>query len=182
MAIVAVHCAKTIIVAASGNDLLRTCARLLLPGLVYFVVRISARLDGGSLSEPNNASIEEVWKAFSALIALTTTEQRKTLICLHLCYLRPDIANTGTRVLSIILPTVSVLLRPSQSPLPSAHSSAVTHLLAFATSSPVNFKEATAQLDSEVRENLELSIRKAVEGPATANQTTLRPQISLRSF
>lgn len=77
MAIVAVHCAKTITVAASGNDLLRTCVRLLLPGLIHFVARISPRLDDGPLSEQNNASIEEVWRAFSALIALTTTEQRK---------------------------------------------------------------------------------------------------------
>ena len=36
-------------------------------------------MDDGSLSEQNNASIEEVWRAFSALIALTTAEQRKTL-------------------------------------------------------------------------------------------------------
>lgn len=163
IAIVAVHCAKTITVAASGNDLLRTCARLLLPGLIHFVARISPRLDDGSLSEQNNASIEEVWRAFAALVALTTAEQR-------------------TRVLSIILPTVTLLLRPSQSPPSSAHSSAVTQLLSFATSSPANFKEATAQLDSDIREILELSIRKAVEGPSTASQKTSRPQISLRFF
>ncbi|KAF8558426.1 clathrin-coated vesicle protein [Imleria badia] len=163
MAIVAVHCAKTIVIAASGNDLLHTCVRLLLPGLIHFVARMSPRLDDGSLSEQNNASIEEVWRAFSALIALTTAEQR-------------------TRVLSIILPTVTFLLRPSQSPPSSAHSNAVAQLLSFATSSPVNFKEATAQLEPHTREILELSIRKAVEGPSTANQTTSRPQISLRSF
>ena len=79
MAIVAVHCTKTITVAASGNDLLRTCVRLLLPGLIYFVARVSPRLDDDSLTEQNNASIEEVWRAFSALVALTTTEQRKGL-------------------------------------------------------------------------------------------------------
>lgn len=78
MTIVAVHCAKTITVAASGNGLLRTCARLLLPGLINFVGNTSLRLDDGSLSESNNASIEEVWRAFSALIALTTAEQRKS--------------------------------------------------------------------------------------------------------
>ena len=80
MAIVAAHCAKTITIAASGNDLLRTCVRLLLPGLIHFVARISPRLDDGSLSEQNSASIEEVWKAFSALIALTTAEQRKIIL------------------------------------------------------------------------------------------------------
>lgn len=180
MAIVAVHCAKTITVAASGNDLLRTCVRLLLPGLIHFVARISPRLDDGSLSEQNNASIEEVWRAFSALIALTTTEQRKRFPIIVL--FPPHPANTGTRVLSIILPTVTLLLRPSQSPPSSTHSSAVTQLLSFATLSPVNFKEATAQLDSDTRETLELSIRKAIEGPSTASQKTSRPQISLRFF
>ena len=81
MAIVAVHCSKTIMVAASSNDLLRTCVRLLLPGLIHFVARMSPRLDDGSLSEQNNASIEEVWRAFSALVALTTPDQRKTSDC-----------------------------------------------------------------------------------------------------
>ncbi|KAG9318303.1 armadillo-type protein [Chiua virens] len=180
IAILAVHCAKTIIVAASGKDLLRACARLLLPGLIRFVARTSPRLDDGSLTEQNNASIEEVWKAFSALIALTKAEQRESYT--SRLYSQPDEANTGTRVLSIILPTVSLLLRPCQNPPPSAHSSAVAQLLTFAASSPVNFKEATAQLDGDIRETLELSIRKAVEGSSTANQTTARPQISLRSF
>lgn len=78
MAIVAVHCAKTIMAAAaSGDDLLRTCVRLLLPGLIHFVARMSPRLDDGSLSEQNNASIEEVWRAFSAVVVPTTAEQRE---------------------------------------------------------------------------------------------------------
>ena len=180
MAIVAVHCAKTITVAASSNDLLRTCARLLLPGLIQFVARISRLLDNGSLSEANSASIEEIGKAFTALIALTTTEQCNVFVFFILS--RADTRNTGTRVLSIVLPTITLLLRPSQSPPPSAHLSAVAQLLAFATSSPIHFKEATAQLEPDVRDILELSIRKAVEGPSTTNQTTLRPQISLRTF
>ncbi|KAF9228616.1 clathrin-coated vesicle protein [Gyrodon lividus] len=163
MAIVAVHCAKTITVAASGNDLLRNCVRLLLPAMVQFIARISPRLDDGSLSEQHSASIEEVWKTFSALLALATEEQR-------------------TRVLSIILPTITLLLRPSQTPPCSTHSSAVAQLLTFAASSPVSFKEATAQLDHNVRDVLELSIRRAVEGTLTISQTAVRPQISLRSF
>ncbi|KAF9239616.1 armadillo-type protein [Melanogaster broomeanus] len=162
MAIVAAHCAKTVTVAASGNDLLRSCVRLLLPAMVQFIAKISPRLDDGSLSEQHSASIDEVWKTFSALLALATEQQR-------------------TRVLSIILPTVTLLLRPSQTPPSPIHSSAVAQLLTFAASSPVSFKEATAQLDPGVREVLEISIRRVVEGMSTVSQTA-RPQISLRSF
>ncbi|KIJ69624.1 hypothetical protein HYDPIDRAFT_124270 [Hydnomerulius pinastri MD-312] len=162
MAIVAAHCAKTVTIAASGGELLRSCVRLLLPALIQFIAKVSPRLDDGSLSEQHSASIDEVWKTFAALLTLVTEEQR-------------------IRVLSIILPTVTLLLRPSQTPPCSTHSSAVAQLLTFAASSPNSFKEATAQLDPNVREVLELSIRRAVEGSSTS-QTTARPQISLRSF
>ncbi|KAF8841000.1 clathrin-coated vesicle protein [Paxillus ammoniavirescens] len=163
MAAVAVHCAKTVTVAASGNDLLRGCVRLLLPAMVQFIATMSPRLDDGSLTEQHSASIDEVWKMFSALLALATEEQR-------------------TRVLSIVLPTVALLLRPSQTIPLSTHSGAVAQLLTFAALSPVSFKEATAQLDPGVRDVLELSIRRAVEGTSTIGQATARPQISLRSF
>jgi hypothetical protein len=181
MAAVAVHCAKTVTVAASGNDLLRGCVRLFLPAMVQFIATMSPRLDDGSLTEQHSASIDEVWKMFSALLALATEEQRKKkhiFVSSH----QPDTLHAGTRVLSIVLPTVALLLRPSQTIPLTTHSSAVAQLLTFATLSPVSFKEATAQLDPSVRDVLELSIRRAVEGTSTVGQATARPQISLRSF
>ncbi|KAL4065423.1 armadillo-type protein [Scleroderma yunnanense] len=163
MAMIAIHCAKTVTVAAAGSDLLRSCSRLLLPALVQYIARISPHLDDDTLSEQHCTAIEEVYKTFTTLLLLVTQENR-------------------TRVLCVILPTITLLLRPSRLPLANVHSSAVSQLLSLATSSPTSFKEAAAQLDPKVREVLELSIRKAVEGTPAATQTVSRPQISLRSF
>ncbi|KAI5983848.1 armadillo-type protein [Pisolithus albus] len=163
MAMIAVHCTKTLTVAAAGSDVLRSCSRQLLPALVQYVARLSPRVDDDTLSDQQRAAIEEVYKAFAALLSLVTGQNR-------------------TRMLCIILPTITLLLRPSLLPAPSIHSSAVSQLLTLAASSPTSFKEAAAQLDPKVREVLELSIRKAVEGTPAAAQSTAKPQISLRSF
>jgi HEAT repeat-containing protein 5 len=62
----------------------------------------------------------------------------------------------------------------------------VKQLLTYATTSPVAFKEATAKLEVETRELLEVSIRKAVGGSGAGaqaqSQAATKPQISLRSF
>ncbi|KAH7927705.1 ARM repeat-containing protein [Leucogyrophana mollusca] len=162
MAFVAIHCAKTVAVAASSNDLLRSCTRLLLPALVQYISKISPRSDDGSLTDQHAASIDEVWKTFTAMLSFVNEDQR-------------------IRALSIIVPTVTLLLRPGQSPVSLVHSTSVAQLLLFATSSPNSFKEATIRLDPATRETLELSIRRTVGGAAT-NQHTAKPQISLRSF
>ncbi|KAG0706406.1 armadillo-type protein [Suillus ampliporus] len=163
MTIVAVHCAKTLTIAASGSELLRACVRLLLPALIQYVAKMVPRVDDGTVSEQQAISIDEVWKTFATLVSLAKDEQR-------------------SRLLSVLLPTTTLLLRPSQTPPSTIHSSGITHLLSLAASSPASFKEATTQLDPSVREVLEISIRKAVEGTAAAVQQSVKPQISLRSF
>ncbi|KAG2033122.1 armadillo-type protein [Suillus americanus] len=163
MAIVAVHCAKTLTIAASGSELLRACVRLLLPALIQYVAKMVPRVDDGTVSEQQAISIDEVWKTFATLVSLAKDEQR-------------------SRLLSVLLPTITLLLRPSQMPPSTIHSSGVAHLLSLAASSPASFKEATTQLDPSVREVLEMSIRKAVEGAAGPVQQNMKPQISLRSF
>lgn len=163
MAIVAVHCAKTLTIAASGSELLRACVRLLLPALIQYVAKMVPRMDDGTVSEQQAISIDEVWKTFATLVSLAKDEQR-------------------SRLLSVLLPTTTLLLRPSQNPPSTIHSSGIAHLLSLAASSPTSFKEATTQLDPSVREVLEMSIRKAVEGTAAAVQQSMKPQISLRSF
>ncbi|KAG1837702.1 armadillo-type protein [Suillus subalutaceus] len=163
MAIVAVHCAKTLTIAASGSELLRACVRLLLPALIQYVAKMVPRVDDGTVSEQQAISIDEVWKTFATLVLLAKDEQR-------------------SRLLSVLLPTITLLLRPSQMPPSTIHSSGVAHLLSLAASSPASFKEATTQLDPSVREVLEVSIRKAVEGAAGPVQQSMKPQISLRSF
>jgi len=163
MAIVAVHCAKTLAIAASGSELLRACVRLLLPALIQYVAKMVPRVDDGTVSDQQAISIDEVWKTFATLVSLAKEEQR-------------------SRLLSVLLPTITLLLRPSQMPPSTIHSSGIAHLLSLAASSPASFKEATTQLDPSVREVLEMSIRKAVEGAAGTVQQSMKPQISLRSF
>lgn len=180
MAMIAVHCAKTITVAAAGSDFLRSCSRLLLPALVQYIARLSSRLDDDTLSEQHCASIEEVYKTFAALLLFVTEEKRKGYRCIvGNLYSRVIV---GTRVLCVILPTITLLLRPSRIPLAPVHSSAVSQLLSLAASSPTFFKEAAVQLDPKIREMLEVSIRRAVEGTSATTQSVNRPQISLRSF
>ncbi|KAG2366768.1 armadillo-type protein [Suillus spraguei] len=163
MAIVAVHCAKTLAIAASGSELLRACVRLLLPALIQYVAKMVPWVDDGTMSEQQAISIDEVWKTFTTLVSLAKEEQR-------------------SRLLSVLLPTITLLLRPSQVPSSTIHSSGIAHLLSLAAGSPGSFKEATTQLDPSIREVLEMSIRKAVEGTAGAVQQSMKPQISLRSF
>ncbi|EGN94850.1 hypothetical protein SERLA73DRAFT_171234 [Serpula lacrymans var. lacrymans S7.3] len=163
MALVAAHCSKTVTIAASANIPLRFCIKLLLPSLVEYIAKVSPRLDDGSMSEQDITAIDEVLKTFAALVTMTTNEQRD-------------------RVLSIILPTITLLLRPAQATLPTVHAHSVAQLLTFATSSPTSFKEVTARLEAPVREVLEQSVRRAVAGATAAEPHKLKPQISLRSF
>lgn len=92
----------------------------------------------------------------------------------------------GSRLLSVLLPTISLLLAPDPASQPLASSviaQTVAQLLSFATTSPSAFKEAAAMLDAPTRELLEQSIRRAVGGSTSTQNTTLtKPQISLRSF
>ncbi|KAG2133962.1 armadillo-type protein [Suillus cothurnatus] len=163
MAIVAIHCAKTLAIAASGSELLRACVRLLLPALIQYVAKMVPQVDNGTMSEQQAISIDEIWKTFATLVSLAKEEQR-------------------SRLFSVLLPTITLLLRPSQIPPSTIHSSAIAHLLSLAASSPASFKEATTQLDPSEREVLEMSIRKAVEGAMGPVQQSMKPQISLRSF
>lgn len=77
MAIVAVHCAKTLAIAASGSELLRACIRLLLPALIQYVAKMVPRVDDGTVSEQQAISIDEVWKTFATLVSLAKEEQRQ---------------------------------------------------------------------------------------------------------
>ncbi|KAJ3996299.1 hypothetical protein F5050DRAFT_1807856 [Lentinula boryana] len=70
-----------------------------------------------------------------------------------------------TRLLGVLLPTISLLLANSQhSPSPVIAQSINLQLLSYATISPTAFKEAASKLDAPTRELLETSIRRAVGG------------------
>ena len=101
----------------------------------------------------------------------------------------------GSRLLGVLLPTISLLLSNNSSPPPpptlSTSATSITtqttaQLLSFATTSPSAFKEAAGKLDAGTRELLEHSIRRAMAGAGAGGVggtgQVVKPQISLRSF
>lgn len=168
VSLTAAHCAKTLIAASSaGSPVLRQCVRLLIPGLVQFVAKMTPYVHDNKLTEIQLAAIGEIWKAFATFFSAT-----------------PD--DLKSRSLGVLLPTISLVLSnnpPAQGPVANLSNQTIKQLLAFATVSPAAFKEAAAKLDPPVRELLEQSIRRAVGGGASGPaQPAAKPQISLRSF
>jgi hypothetical protein len=175
ISLTAAHCAKTLILASSsGSPSLRQCVRLLIPGLIEFVAKMAPAIHDGSIIESHAAAVGEVWRAFAALFAITLEEHRP-------------------RLLGVLLPTISLLLSNNPTPPAAATTSTsvasittqtIAQLLSFATTSPSAFKEAAGKLDSNTRELLEHSIRRAMSGASVGGGTgqVVKPQISLRSF
>lgn len=164
--------------------MLRQCARSILPALIEYVAKMAPLVNEGSISEQHLAGIGEVWKAFAVLFTSVTDDQRE-FFASHLTHQKhTESPRIGTRILGVFLPTIVLLLRPSEASPSAIHAQSVSQLLYFATTSPTAFKDATGKLDPPARELLEQSVRKAV-GNATLNsggQNTPKPQISLRSF
>ena len=72
VSLAAAHCAKTLIVASSaGNPILRQCVRLLIPGLVQFIAKMTLCVHEDQLTEVQLAAIGEVWKAFATFFGAT---------------------------------------------------------------------------------------------------------------
>ena len=94
-----------------------------------------------------------------------------------------NVLSPGVRLLSVLLPTAILVLDPNCSPPSTLHTQGITHLLSYATSAPVAFKEAAGTLPNTTRDKLEVSIRQAVGGMGGSKQNhAAKPQISLRSF
>jgi hypothetical protein len=162
--------------------MLRQSARFLLPALIEYIAKMAPLMDDDSISEQHVTAIGEVWKAFTVLFASLPEDQREFSL---LPTARYSIGlHSGTRILSIFLPTIALLLRPSEASPTPIHTQSVSQLLSFATTSPASFKEATTRLDPPARELLEQSVRKAVSNTAASHggQSAPKPQISLRSF
>jgi len=95
------------------------------------------------------------------------------------------VQHTDSLVLAVLLPTVAVLLDPTQMPLSAAHEKAISLVLGWATATPVAFKEVMEKLDQGVREVLEGSVRLAVTGSRSQTVTAhpaAKKQISLKAF
>ncbi|OCH91331.1 clathrin-coated vesicle protein [Obba rivulosa] len=163
MSLTAAHCAKTLMMAStSGSPALRQCTRLLLPGMIERLAKIAASSDDDTGAEQNLATLSEIYRAFNAMFFSLPEDLR-------------------SRALGALMPSMILLLDPSQQPSSAAHTQSVTQLLSFAAASPAAFKEATGKLDPDMREVLEESVRQTLgnRGPAVEAP---KPQISLRSF
>ncbi|KAJ7637580.1 clathrin-coated vesicle protein [Mycena polygramma] len=166
MSLPAAHCAKTLLVASTtGNAVLQQCAKMLIPGLIEYIAKMAPLVSDGSITETHAAAIGEVWKAFSAVFASVSEDHR-------------------TRLLGVLLPTITLLLSNPQAAATPVTSQSVKELLTYATSSPAAFKEAAGKLDPATRELLEQSVRRAVGAgsQSSTTQSSAKPQISLRSF
>ncbi|KAI0063032.1 clathrin-coated vesicle protein [Artomyces pyxidatus] len=166
MALTAAHCAKTLISAsASGSLMLRQCARMLLPGMVEYVAKVSGLVGDESAMQSHLPAVGEILKAFGTLFTTVSEELR-------------------VRVLGLLLPTMSLLLDPDHASTSPLHTLALTQILSFASLSPLAFKEATGKLDQATRERLEGSVRSALSGKSSTSsaQQHAKPQISLRAF
>ncbi|KAG9014418.1 hypothetical protein FRB90_005311 [Tulasnella sp. 427] len=170
ISITAAHCAKTIMITATtGNSVLRHCVKLLIPGMIHYIANLASSVDENAEGAAQNTvqlqGIDEVLKAFVAFFNSVPDEHR-------------------ARLLGVLLPLCVLLLDPTRSPPSSLHTRTIAHLLAFATTSPAAFKEATAKLGPVEREKLETSVRQAIGGAAKGATTEklAKPAISLRSF
>ena len=65
------------IAATSGNQLLRQCPRLLMPGLIEFVAQSAGMVEGGTLPDTRLAALNEVWKAFSLFFGSVPEDLRE---------------------------------------------------------------------------------------------------------
>jgi hypothetical protein len=186
ISLTAAHCAKTLIVASlAGNPILRQCVRLLIPGLVQFIAKMTPYVHENQLTEVQLAAIGEIWKAFATFLGATPDDCSACSRQIHHCPAL-TISHLESRALGVLLPTISLLLLnnpPAQGPVANLSNQTIKQLLAFAAASPTAFKDAAAKLDAPIRELLEQSIRKAVSVNApSAAQPAAKPQISLRSF
>lgn len=81
MSITAAHCAKTLVLTSvHGSPALRQCVRLLLPGMIECIAKISATQQGNS-SELQSQIVGEIFKAFAALFTATAEEQSTYVWC-----------------------------------------------------------------------------------------------------
>ncbi|BGP10695.1 hypothetical protein JCM10049v2_006587 [Rhodotorula toruloides] len=165
---VALNCVASLLLAASRtpqSGILAVCASHFVPAVVELVA-LSSR-QGSGADDARIKAVDEVLKAFVAVLASVAPERR-------------------TQSLSVILPSLVLLLSSSRPPSPM-HTVALNHLLALATSLSLHFKEATAALPEDERKLLEDSIRAAVGGkdrggPAVAKGQEEAPRIELRMF
>ncbi|GAA6050947.1 hypothetical protein JCM3770_005337 [Rhodotorula araucariae] len=163
----ALNCLTSLLLAASRSPsgVLAFCAGQLVPGVIELVGNAVAR--NYAANDARFKATDEAVKALVGVLMSVAAERR-------------------TQSLSILLPTL-ILALSARHPPPALHSLALSHLLALATTHPVNFKEATVALAEEQRRLLEESIRAAVGqgaggGGRGGGHVEEAPRIELKMF
>lgn len=167
----------SLLLAASrsqGSGILTFCVGQLLPGVIEIVAR--AAEDNYSMQDPRYRSLDEVLKAFVAVLLHVAVDRREFCSLLSfsaieagvLTSARKSFATAGTQSMSILLPTLNLLLSTSSTPTRPVHSLALNYVLQLAAAHSSHFKEATAALPEAGRKLLEESIRATVKGPGGA--------------
>ncbi|KAF7335364.1 Clathrin-coated vesicle protein [Mycena sanguinolenta] len=138
-------------------------------------------LDAGEMSLPAAHCAKTLIVASTAGNALL--QQCARMLIPGLIEYIAKMAPLGLDCLASCFPTITLLLTNPQATATSVTAPSIKELLAYATSSPAAFKEAAGKLDPATREVLEQSVRRAVgAGSQSAAPSTVKPQISLRSF
>ena len=182
MTLTAAHCAKTLFTtAASGSVVLRQCVRSLMPGMVEYLARVAAFGDNTKAMQTHAVAVGEVLKAFNSLFTNLTEDLRMHYhTSMSLCF--TDYFE-GTRLLGVLLPTLTTLLEPATSSPSALHTQAISQLLVFASASPNAFKDASTKLAAETRDRMQGAVREALSSHAPVTTTSnAKPQISLRAF
>lgn len=166
---------------AAGNAVLQHCTKVLFPGMIEYLATVAALMEDPPAQEAHATGVDEILKAFAAFFSSVQEDMRK--IINHCAQNKVLTVTPGPRLLGVLLPAMALLLDPSKTTPSLVHVQTIAHILSFATSAPVAFKEATGKMDQAAKETLEVSVRQALGGAgATASQQSARPQISLRSF
>lgn len=178
---VATQCCRALTTAAvKGQVALQKGLGQMMPELVKCLGSIARNADNVKAGDVTYVTAEEVIRLLLALLDQTTDTNSESKGLYDVATTTYTRSVQETQIYMILLPTLTLLLDPEN---PSAiHQLGINHLLNLATQSPISFKDATASLNDSAKEKLETSIRQAVAARQNASKTTVRPQISLKSF
>jgi hypothetical protein len=126
-----------------------------------------------------------VESATTSLSAMSLDEMKEIVKALVTYATSPSLpAESKPRAMSMLLPTLCLLLDPPDSPQPSPlHQLATSTLLGLAQREPTAFRDAMATMAEGEREGLEKAVRGAVGNKDIGNSLPAeRKGIELRSF
>ena len=176
----AIHCISTLLTASlrplpsstnsapTPSPVLQHLALHLLPAVIN---QVSALVVQSATSTLEPASLDELREIVKALVSYATSSSLPT--------------ESKPRAMSILLPTLCLLLDPPDMPQSTPlHQLATSTLVGLAQREPTAFRDAMSTMDEGQREGLEKAVRGAVGNKdlPTTSLPAERKGIELRSF